>query len=208
MSWPPPRSYRGRARPCRCAHARASAMSRPSVTIQKLYRDPRSCRACCNTHAPCRKALGAVSQPFRGLCRDTRPPPSHDTMFVSRLPHQQGCVRALCRMPLCASRPCRGRYWPCRRAVSHPYHVVSWWATTRPCAPLRTCCAPWPCLSSPVSQYSLLYCDSNLEKMGSSPFQLHCTFSLLFFFFIFFIVPATGKPPKKIYIIFFFHFPV
>ena len=54
------------------------------------------------------------------------------------------------------------------------------------CAPLRAPArpglTPWPCLSSPVSQYSLLYCDSNLEKWAVA----HSSSTAPFLFFLFF----------------------
>ena len=225
MSWPPPRPYRGRARPCRCAHARAGApcrntMLRPSVTIQN----------CIATLAPVAphvtRAAACVAGrwvPYRSHvvhCVVTQGHPPATIQCLYRDSPTSQAPRARCHTPLRASRQCRGPCWPCRRAVSQPYHAVSWFATARPCVPAALPCAlaarpyapaacpglpPRRCLSSPVSQYSLLYCDSNLEKMGSSPFQLHCTFFCFHSFF--FIVPTTGKPPKK-YILYFFHFPV
>ena len=88
-----------------CAHAPAgaqchSAMSCPSVTIQKLYRDPDPCRTpcrarCCECHSaptPCNRVLSAVSQPlarcvatpglpflprYKGLYHDTLRSPGH-----------------------------------------------------------------------------------------------------------------------------------
>ena len=48
---------------------------------------------------------GTVSQ----LCRDTRPPPSHDTMFVSRLPPPSwSCAHAVAGPCLSPTTPCRG----------------------------------------------------------------------------------------------------
>ena len=125
-------------------------------------------------------------------------------------------VPAMCHAP-------RSRYKNCIATLAPAVHLVAriaarvaeHWASYRSrvtrCVVTQGCplattqgLSPKPCLSGPVSQYSLLYCDSNLEKMGSSPFQLHCTFSFFFFFIhFFFIVPATGKPLKNIYYIFF-----
>ena len=87
VSWPPPRPYRGRARPCRYAHESAgmpcrNVVSLPSVTIQKLYRDPRSYYMLPRVSQPpapyhgapwpCRKVVSlAVSQPCCASCHDT-----------------------------------------------------------------------------------------------------------------------------------------
>ena len=67
--------------------------------------------------------------------------------------------------------------------LSRPYRGRPWAPLARPCAPAaRPGLSPRPCLSSLVSQYNFLYCDSRLEKKkGSSPFQLLATFFFLFF---------------------------
>ena len=121
---------------------------------------------------------------------------------------------APCRSPPVATQKIVSRYKLMPRALC----VVS--QRAGPCRP--RCYAPQhtprlaahlamlaqPCLPSPVSRYNLLYRDP-APKMGSSPFQLPCTF--LFFFFICSTHCKTTKKKnsifsieqKKIIIIFF-----
>ena len=115
----------------------------------------------------------AHQAPCRGLPLDVSWPSPDRIVGLSQ--HTPGCVaahawsyRALCRARRVAAparrvasqaRPCRGLY---RGPAGH---IVADHA--RPYAPAtRPGPSPRPCLPSPVSQYSLLYCDSHLEKNG------------------------------------------
>ena len=82
--------------------------------------------------------------------------------------------------------------WPCRSLAM----AVSWPATSCHGAPL--CAASQPCLS----QYSLLYSDSNLEKNWAV--AQPATYNSVFFFHLFFSHSSYWKTTQKKY--FFFHF--
>ena len=178
VSWPPPRPYRGRARPCRCPHARTgvpcrSTVLRPSVMIQN----------CIATLTPAARHVAPAAARVAGRWASYRSHVAHCVVTQGRPPATIQCLyrdsptsqaaRERCHTPLRASRQCRGPCWSCRRAVSWPYHAVSWFATTRPCAPAARPCAlaarpcalaahphapaacpglpPRRCLSSPMS---------------------------------------------------------
>ena len=84
---------------CRCEHARAdalcrSAVLRPSITIQKMYRDSSPCRAPCRSRCrtcrrvstPCRRA--PYRSPWRAMSRRQACSSCHDTIvcIVTHLP--------------------------------------------------------------------------------------------------------------------------
>ena len=109
------------------------------ISQHRPYRAPCRVRCCVcrSTPAPCSRALGAVSQPY---C-DTKAAPSHNTIFVLRLPHQPHA-------------PTHGL------AVSWPFLAVLQ-AVSQACSTI-----PWPLrhtqpsLPSPMSRYNSLYRDS------------------------------------------------
>ena len=190
VSWPPPRPYRGLAQPCRCAHTHTGApcrraVSRPSVTIQKLYRDPSSCRA------PDRIAGRVAARCFRiaALIVTQVPPQAMIQTIVSRLtPGQATRARAAARPA--GSRPCRRLYYSSADRVAPPVTLPSTYHSA----------VSWP--GSPAC-HDTKHCIVTQHQMGSSPFPVSF---LHFFFHIFFslLIPATGKSPKTN--VFFFHF--
>ena len=144
-----------RTRSCRSSPGRVAALCRartcvvsspPSVTIQKLYRDPNLCRApCCSAPVPYRRAL------LRCIAIQ-KVAPSHNTKFVSRLtPSGQAMLARATARP--APKPALSQgllavLWPCHDALL----AVSW----------PPCCAPSPA----VSQYNLLYRDPVQNENG------------------------------------------
>ena len=150
VSWPSSRPCRWRALPYHRTHAGAGSLCRSLPTFApghdtKLYCDTSPCRALHRAPTPGRRALGTVSQPCCALCSDTRPPPSHNIMFVSRLPYHPSRVRSLSHaltfwpvvsLPLLAVSQGRVPTLP-RRVVARPCGPAA-----RPCVALR---APaWP----------------------------------------------------------------
>ena len=161
---------------CRFVHARAatrlvagsSAVSqhRPD-RVTALYRDTPSGQAFLLSRYKRLYRDTLTSQTARLSrykdCIVTQPPvasPSlmsrYKTMYRDTI-HQSGLARVRCQ-------PSRGLPWPCRglyrgragRIVADHAH---------PCAPTAHLgLSPRPCLSSPVSQYNLLYCDSHFKK--------------------------------------------
>ena len=199
MSWPPPRLYRGQARPYRC---QARPCSKPGRPCRRLYRNTpitkamrahrvARCRACRSPPMSSRKALSAVSQP-RLHCIMTQGHPSATIQrFVSRLSPWPSHALAHCRMP-CAQAG--------RLAVSW---VVSW-----PSRPYRGL-SPMPRPTSPALCHDTNYCivTQCKLKMGSSLAAfLHPFFFHHFFFFILFHL--LEDPNIYIYIYIYIHFPV
>ena len=109
-------------------------------------------------------------------------PLSHDTKFVSRLNSLARPRERMLPHALAHSRPCRGLY----RGHTTP---------CRGCGLAVSC--PARCTSQPyLSQYSLLYCDSNLEKIRQSPSLLPVT---VFFFFFFSFQLLENHSKKNIF---------
>ena len=121
--------YRGRVERTSCAYRRPPP-GHDTIFISQHRPCRRPCRVrCCvcrSAPAPCSRALGAVSQPVSPPYCDKKAAPSHNTIFVSRLPHQPSRERACCRTPLRTGRPYRGPSLPYRRAVWQACSAISW----------------------------------------------------------------------------------
>ena len=145
-------AHRRRVVGCRVVGRLLRAMSR--VGPRRVAAPTRSCHGPVSprTHAllcVVSQASSAVSQRFiAALLRHIatqQSPLSHDTIFVSQLPHQPGPAR-VCD----AAGPCA------RLAMSWLMLVVSWRAAVRIVALLLRA---QPCLPSPMSRYNSLYRD-------------------------------------------------
>ena len=161
--------------PCLRAHARAVAPCRSFSTFalghntrivlqdNSLCAHARSCRTHC---APCRALTGAVSwscpRPYHGpstLYRDPKSPPQPRYKICIATQLSSHAARAYA-----AARPCAqpALSWP----VSWPYHAVSWvWPGRIVSSPLHVPARPCAASQPYLSQYNLLYYDSNLEKI-------------------------------------------
>ena len=164
----------------------AGLLPSPPITIQTLYRNTSSCRACRSSLRRIVACCYAVSQPCCAVSRPKGRPPQPRYKILYRDP------------PLARPRARAAARSYARPIVSWPFLAVSQgsWALCRsawaPCRHVPSCA---------MSRYNFLYHDPAYKNNWAvaQPAFLHLFFfHIISFFFSF--VSATARPQKKIYI--------